>query len=1079
MASPSFEASASAGRSAASSVAAAELARLVERGVRESRALDTEALAVVAGEKVWAITCHVHVVDHGGNLVDAASLAAIAALMHYRRPEVAVKEGTGGSGGVTVYSVDEHAAVPLSLHHIPISISFCFLQPAAKMQGTGGDDDDMDADEDGEPIIFMDPTDREERITDARMSFTFNSFRELCAVHKIGGAAISSATVLRCANVAAARAVELTTFLKEEEEKADKEAVQRRRALLRGRAFADVSSTLDEASAKSTVEKVDLGAMTDFSTLHAPIALRDDPTKEETDQQVTSMAELLESLETAADLAEEEPKPAPAGLAMTDEARDEFRQLASSETVRDLIHGSKKEQVTPNQPAKKKPVVDSDSDSEEEGGVLQSEFGTAPKPEQPAKSKPRAKRVKKAPSKKGRKKKVVSSSDEDEDEGMDLSAAIKRNVVTSTASGGGTSFRFDQVLSPGVDQAGVFRLVASDVVDGALNGYNGCILAYGQTGAGKTFTMSGGGPRRRFEDRGLIARSLSRVFQRTQQDADHSYALRVSYLEIYNDRLIDLLAPDVGNASSGNAQNDLAIQENSRGQTFVRGLTKALVSSEEQALDLVFQGDTSRAVAEHALNAASTRSHCIFTLYLERKRSVMSAQMTDDELSGDEQTGSAQSEDDIVYSKLHMVDLAGSERMKKTLTEAGSTRANEACYINRSLTFLEQVVLALSSKNRAHVPFRQTPLTNLLKDSLGGNCRTLLVACVWPAPTHVDQSLATLRFAARMRRVKTQAVVNVVASGPGATGSKLANEERAAYRDEIRRLREELILYDAIAGRTRTQDEGREDSAQEENLRRQQISAFLDDPGLVPRVYSLRQVQRLLHTFRSVSLERLSPVETIQPKKSTSKMVAQIRALRGHTPPAPNQRSMSSRSRSSRSDSVGTVLPPIFSNNQRPEGEQRERPTSAEAAPPESDKELFERFKAVGGANPGAEALRNLEQAKLNLREAKAQCTALVLAVNRVKRYVACDWLATSTSGWELRDGADQLNAESEASVPLLQLHDAKKRYRAAFEQLQEKRAEVGYLGKIKAQMLQQVALQFQAWKQRRQQGPDAVAWPG
>jgi exosome complex component RRP45 len=425
MASPSFEASASAGRGAASSIAAAELARLVERGVRESRALDTEALAVVAGEKVWAITCHVHVVDHGGNLVDAASLAAIAALMHYRRPEVAVKEGASGNGGVTVYSVDEHAAVPLSLHHIPISISFCFLQPAATMQ-TSSESDDVDADEDGEPVIFMDPTDREERITDARMSFTFNSFRELCAVHKIGGAAISQSTVLRCANVAAARAVELTTFLKEEEEKADKEAVQRRRALLRGRAFADVSSTVDEATAKSTVEKVDLGAMTDYSTLHAPIALRNDPTKEETTQQVTSMAELLESLETAADVAEEQPKPADAGLAMTDTARDEFRQLASSKTIRDLIHSSKKEQPKPTQPAKKKPVVDSDSDSEEEGGVLQSEFGTASNPEQPVTVKPSAKPGKKAPAKKGRKKKVVSSSDEDEDEDMDLSAAIKR-----------------------------------------------------------------------------------------------------------------------------------------------------------------------------------------------------------------------------------------------------------------------------------------------------------------------------------------------------------------------------------------------------------------------------------------------------------------------------------------------------------------------------------------------------------------------------------------------------------------------------------------------------------------------------
>ena len=170
MASPSFGASASAGRGAASSVAAAELARLVERSVRESRALDTEALAVVAREKVWAITCHVHVVDHGGNLVDAASLAAIAALMHYRRPEVAVEKGTEHNGGVTVYSVDERAAVPLSLHHIPISLSFCFLQPAAKMQGSNRSDDDVDMD--GKHIIFMDPTDREERNTDARISYT-------------------------------------------------------------------------------------------------------------------------------------------------------------------------------------------------------------------------------------------------------------------------------------------------------------------------------------------------------------------------------------------------------------------------------------------------------------------------------------------------------------------------------------------------------------------------------------------------------------------------------------------------------------------------------------------------------------------------------------------------------------------------------------------------------------------------------------------------------------------------------------------------------------------------------------------
>lgn len=284
---------------------AVELARIVERGIRECRALDTEALAIVAGEKVWAITCTVHVVDHGGNLIDCVSLAAIAALMHYRRPEVAVGSSASSSAAAsaTVYSMDDHAAVPLSLHHIPISISFCFIQPKAAATGANGE---AAAASGTEPVIFMDPTDREERVTDGRMTFTFNSFRELCAVHKIGGAAISTTDVLRCANVAAARVQELTEFLKAEADKADEEAIQKRRAMLRGRDFADVSS-LTTTNAKTARTEVDLGAMTDFDTLHAPIALRDDPTREETDAKVSSMAQLLESLESAADMAATEP----------------------------------------------------------------------------------------------------------------------------------------------------------------------------------------------------------------------------------------------------------------------------------------------------------------------------------------------------------------------------------------------------------------------------------------------------------------------------------------------------------------------------------------------------------------------------------------------------------------------------------------------------------------------------------------------------------------------------------------------------------------------------------------------------
>lgn len=397
---------------------AVELARIVDRGIRECRALDTEALAIIAGEKVWAITCNIHVVDHGGNLVDCVSLAAIAAMMHYRRPEVSVQNNS-----TVVYNIDEHAAVPLSLHHIPISISFCFIES-------------RDGDSDGEPIIFMDPTDREERITDGSMTFTFNSFRELCAVHKIGGAAISTNDVLRCANIAAARVSELTEILKEEAEKADKEAIDRRRAFLRGRDFADVSSLSTTAATQNRTE-VDLGAMTDFATLHAPIALRDDPTAEENDAKVTSMAQLLESLETAAESAETAPiSSSSAGLEMSAEAREEFKKLTESMSMRSLVSTASTAKVSspskaPDaavlaEPKKqttkvtKKKVVD--SDSEEESVVVQSEFDGGVSATTAAIPVAAPVEVKK-PVKKVKKKVVSSDSDEEE---QDLSAAIKR-----------------------------------------------------------------------------------------------------------------------------------------------------------------------------------------------------------------------------------------------------------------------------------------------------------------------------------------------------------------------------------------------------------------------------------------------------------------------------------------------------------------------------------------------------------------------------------------------------------------------------------------------------------------------------
>jgi exosome complex RNA-binding protein Rrp42 (RNase PH superfamily) len=436
---------------------AVELARIVDRGIRECRALDTEALAIVAGEKVWSINVNIHVIDHGGNLIDCVSLAAISAMMHYRRPEVSIQNNSP-----TVYNVDEHAATPLSLHHIPISISFCFIHQKHLSNSSSKskpNEEDFNC-EDEDLLIMMDPTDREEKIIDGTITFTFNSFRELCAVHKIGGAPISSNQVLRCANIAAARVGELTEILKQEAEKADQFAVEKRRAMLRGRDFMDVSSlSSSDFSAQQLQQErsqVDLGEMTDFATLHAPIPLREDPSQKEQDAKLSSMAQLLESLENAAGLAEEkEPSVKKIGLDWSNKAREEFAALTKSlQDVKDpssLLSSptSKKKSIlssptqsivqqnaspaTKKQSKKTKKQTNVD-DSDEETVVLQaSEFSTSISNLQQFKNAPKPSRTTGTERKKmttkgerNNRKKQDSSSDSCDTEEDDLSAAIKK-----------------------------------------------------------------------------------------------------------------------------------------------------------------------------------------------------------------------------------------------------------------------------------------------------------------------------------------------------------------------------------------------------------------------------------------------------------------------------------------------------------------------------------------------------------------------------------------------------------------------------------------------------------------------------
>ena len=327
------------------------------------------------------------------------------------------------------------------------------------------------------------------------------------------------------------------------------------------------------------------------------------------------------------------------------------------------------------------------------------------------------------------------------------------------------SFQFDKILH-NVAQEEVFEYV-KNVISNATLGFNGTVFAYGPTGSGKTFTMSGSSSN--FNYRGIIPRAITRLFQELGGKVDFESKVSISYLEIYNEIIFDLLSPIPANEQKG----EINFQEDSKGNVVVKGLTKHSVANEEEAFNLLFEGESNRTVSEHLLNKGSTRSHCIFTISVEMKSKVESSEK-------------------VLTSKLNFVDLAGSERVKET--GSSGLALKEAAYINKSLTFLEQVVVALTdkTKRKEYVPYRQSKLTHILKDAIGGNCRTIMIATIWPEEQFIMDTLSTLNFAKRMKNVVNDLSINI----------KL---DKNAYvkklNKEIKELKKELLMHNTLANR--------------------------------------------------------------------------------------------------------------------------------------------------------------------------------------------------------------------------------------------------------------------------------------
>uniref|UniRef100_A0A668AN50 Kinesin family member 4 n=1 Tax=Myripristis murdjan TaxID=586833 RepID=A0A668AN50_9TELE len=298
------------------------------------------------------------------------------------------------------------------------------------------------------------------------------------------------------------------------------------------------------------------------------------------------------------------------------------------------------------------------------------------------------------------------------------------------------AFTYDYVFDPTAEQEEVFNIAVSPLLSGLFKGYHATVLAYGQTGSGKTFSMGGTYTSAQENDPsvGVIPRVIGMIFQEKEMRTDCEFSLAVSYLEIYNEDILDLLCTSKDKPA-------ISIREDPKDGIKIVGLTEREVFSAHEMVGCLELGNSARTVGSTAMNAASSRSHAIFTITLEQRR-------------GTDKT-------DSVVSKLHLVDLAGSERQKKTKAEGD--RLKEGISINRGLLALGNVISALGdeSKKGSFVPYRDSKLTRLLQDSLGGNSHTLMIACISPADSNIEETINTLRYADRARKIKNKPIVNV------------------------------------------------------------------------------------------------------------------------------------------------------------------------------------------------------------------------------------------------------------------------------------------------------------------------------
>ncbi|NWW82445.1 KIF9 protein, partial [Climacteris rufus] len=635
------------------------------------------------------------------------------------------------------------------------------------------------------------------------------------------------------------------------------------------------------------------------------------------------------------------------------------------------------------------------------------------------------------------------------------------------------SFKLDGLLH-NTSQERVYETVAKDLVSKSLLGYNGTIMCYGQTGAGKTYTMTGATSE--YKHRGIIPRAIQQVFKAAAEFLEVLVTVRISYLEIYNEALFDLLAPGLGR---GMRDTQLAVMDGPQG-VYVKGLSIHPVSHEEEALNLLFearepkysilessvpwQGETNRVIAEHTLNKNSSRSHCIFTMYIEcRSRDYKNLK--------------------CLKSKITLIDLAGSERLSKTGSE-GQVRV-EASYINKSLSFLEQLIIALADPKREHIPFRQSKLTHVLKDSLGGNCNTVLVTNVYGEAAHVEETLSSLRFATRMNWVRAEPVPN----------EPFYHEVSVkALEDEIHLLRQELLLHDSLADHS-LMTYSPMTPAQIEEIR-SQVQKYLR--GVIEEIdiVNVRQIQEVFRQFKVIVSQQEEEVENRlqrkyglrgrdgiaaepesesesssaldssekEEKEQEGRFFLPFRKEGSRSPPPETGLDNSSLSKSPTDDldeEEGELDITDEESSVPSSGEDSQQPRSA---PPKAV--AFELFKKQAGR----EIQRIFRENKNILHDRMQRSNSVLQRMNLNKQKMERIKEALEAQKEKRRQEEEYTDEKGRVIIDemefslILKLKELKKEHRAGFAELQELRAEIQYCQQLVDKCRKRLVSEFEIW---------------